>query len=418
MKSLSGFRDFYPGEAAWRQAVLATWRGVAGRHGFSEYDGPTVEPLDLYAKKNAGGEEIFGQIYRFTDGGGREVALRPEMTPTLARMVGAAEKHYRKPLKWFSIGNFFRFERQQKGRLREFIQLNCDILGETGASADAELIALAIDVLRAFGLSSSDFVVRISHRGAWAAFLEERGLDAQATRGVLQVADKLERETPEALDAKLKPFGLTVGDLRAFVAGPPPDDLRAVLENLEARGLGGYITADLSIVRGLAYYTGVVFEVFDRQRELRALAGGGRYDGLVGALSGVDIPAAGFGMGDVVLGKFIESIPVALQKMRERMAAASALDVFVVVAEEAHRPGSLGLLQRLRDAGLSADMSLEPARVGRQFQMAESANAVHAVVIGAEWPQVRTKRMATREESTIPHGELVEWLKSQQVSRS
>lgn len=416
MKALAGFREFYPEDAAWRQAILAAWREVAGRYGFSEFDGPTLEPLDLYAKKNAGGEEILGQLYRFTDGGGREVALRPEMTPTLARMAAAREKHYRKPMKWFSIGNFFRFERQQRGRLREFLQLNCDILGEPGPAADAELVALAIDLMRAFGFGAEDFVVRLSHRGAWATFLEERGLRGEAVARVLQIADKLEREAPESLEAKLRPFGLTLEDLRAFLEGPSPAVLHPVLDDLTARGLGDFVEVDLSIVRGLAYYTGLVFEVFDRPRAFRALAGGGRYDDLIGGLSGgAPLPAAGFGMGDVVLGKFIESTPHALGNVRDRIARASARDVYIVVAEEARRADAFRLLQGIRDAGFSAEMGFQPSKVGRQFQAAEAAGAAHAVIVGAEWPRVKVKRLATRQEIEMPHGELADWLKNSQV---
>ncbi len=305
MKALAGFRELYPEQAAWRHAMTSTWRRVAKTYGFEEYDGPTLEPLELYAKKNAGGEEILGQLYRFEDGGQRQVALRPEMTPTLARMAAAKEKHYRKPMKWFAIGNFFRFERQQRGRLREFIQLNCDILGEPGPEADSELAAFAIDLMRAFGLGSDDFVLRLSHRGAWSAYLESKGISGESAASVLQIVDKLEREEPSVLEAKLANTGLSLLDLRSFISGPVPAELVPVLDNLNARGLGNFVEVDLSIVRGLAYYTGIVFEIFDKAKSLRALAGGGRYDGLVGGLSegAASLPAVGFGMGGCRAGK-------------------------------------------------------------------------------------------------------------------
>jgi len=417
MKALAGFRELYPEETLRRSVILSTWRRVAKTYGFEEYDGPTLEPLELYSKKNAGGEEILGQLYRFEDGGGRQVALRPEMTPSLARMAAAREKHYRKPMKWFAIGNFFRFERQQRGRLREFIQLNCDLLGDVDPAADAELVAFAIDAMRAFGLRAEDFVVRVSHRGAWASFLKGKGISDTQIPMVLQIADKLERDAPEVLEEKLKAVGLSLSELKDFIHGAPPPELHAVIENLTSRGLGDFVEVDLSIVRGLAYYTGLVFEVFDRSKSLRALAGGGRYDGLVSGLSEgtVDLPAVGFGMGDVVLGNFIAEVPHAEALMQDRLAEARASDVYVIVADEARRPEALKVVQKLRDFGLTTDFGFSPSKVGKQFQAAEQAHAKFAVVIGSEWPAVKVKVMATRAESEVPHGELAEWLKNQQV---
>ena len=420
MQALPGFRDFYPADAAVRNAVVGAWRRVALGYGFEEYDGPMLEPLDLYAKKNAGGEEILGQLYRFEDGGGRAVALRPEMTPTLARMAAAKEKHFRKPMKWFATGSFFRYERQQRGRLREFLQFNCDLLGEAGPAADAEIIALAIDTLRTYSLGAGDFVVRLSHRGAWIAYLESRGITGETASGVLRVADKLERETDESLDAKLAPLTgdrLCAADLRAFVAGTTPAELEPVMRDLAARGLADFVKVDLTIVRGLAYYTGTIFEIFDRAGTFRALAGGGRYDGLVGSLTGTGspMPAVGFGMGDAVLCEMIASLPHSAKALEDAVQAARARDVYVVIADEAHRPWALGLLQSLRDAGLKSEVSLSPTKVGKQFQAAEQAGCTHAVVVGGEWPMVRLKTLATRVEEEISHDALAARLKNQQV---
>lgn len=416
MQTLPGFRDFYPEEAARRNVLVATWRQVARSYAFEEYDGPTLEPLDLYAKKNEGSEEILGQLYRFEDGGGREVALRPEMTPSLARMAAAREKHFRKPMKWFSVGNFFRYERQQRGRLREFLQFNCDILGEASPEADAELIALAVDTLRAFGLKSEDFVVRMSHRGAWREFLAGRGLSGEAAAAVLQVADKLERDSEEALDHKLAGTGLTTGDLKEFVVGATPEELVPVVGALEARGLSSCLEVDLTIVRGLAYYTGVVFEIFDRARTLRAVAGGGRYDGLIGSVGGgkESLPAVGFGMGDVVLGSLLESVPSAAEALAEKIRRSRSADVFVIVADEARRQEALGLVQSLRDSGQKVDFPFGALKVGKQFQAASQAGATHAVVVGSEWPLLKIKTLATREEVEIQHDALADWLKSSQ----
>jgi histidyl-tRNA synthetase len=392
--------------------VVATWREVSRRYGFVEFDGPALESTDLYRKKNEAGAEILEQLYSFTDRGGREVALRPEMTPTLARMVAAREKHYRKPMKWFCVSNFFRHERQQKGRLREFLQFNADILGESSPQADAEILALAIDLMRAFGFTAEHFVVRLSDRKAWMDFLESRGCDEAACRTALACADKLEREPEEKLNAKLAPTGLTVADLKAFIAAGSPEAFAPVLEALAARGLSGFVQPDLSIVRGLAYYTGVVFEIFDRSKNLRALAGGGRYDGLVKGLSdgAADLPAIGFGMGDVVLGHLIDETPAAAEKLQAALALTS--DVFVVIADESRRAEALQIVQTCRELGLSTDFPLKSAKVGKQFQEAENLGAIHAVVIGQEWPQIKLKHLATRAEQTLDHAALAPTLKT------
>ena len=412
IQGLPGFRDFFPEDCARRNHVVATWREVSRRYGFVEFDGPALESTDLYRKKNEAGAEILEQLYSFTDRGGREVALRPEMTPTLARMVAAREKHYRKPMKWFCVSNFFRHERQQKGRLREFLQFNADILGESSPQADAEILALAIDLMRAFGFTAEHFVVRLSDRKAWMDFLESRGCDEAACRTALACADKLEREPEEKLNAKLAPTGLTVADLKAFIAAGSPEAFAPVLEALAARGLSGFVQPDLSIVRGLAYYTGVVFEIFDRSKNLRALAGGGRYDGLVKGLSdgAVDLPAIGFGMGDVVLGHLIDETPAAAEKLKAALAQTS--DVFVVIADESRRAEALQIVQTCRELGLSTDFPLKSAKVGKQFQEAENLGATHAVVIGQEWPQIKIKHLATRAEQTLDHAALAPTLKT------
>lgn len=414
MQNLPGFRDFPPEDCARRNYILNTWRSVARRYGFVEYDGPTLESVELYAKKNESGAEIMQQLYSFEDRGGRPVALRPEMTPTLARMVAAREKQYKKPIKWFSSSTFFRYERQQKGRLREFIQLNCDLIGETGPAADAEVLALAIDIVRAFGFGQEDFVVRLSDRKAWMDFLAARGVPEAQFGTVLQAADKIERESPDSLKTKLAPAGLTVDDLKAFIASGSPESFRPLIEELTARGLAGYVEVDLSIVRGLAYYTGVVFEVFDRSKSMRALAGGGRYDDLIAGLSdgAANLSAMGFGMGDVVLANFIGETPKAAERMAAALAADAPVDVYVIIADATRRAEGLQTVQTLRDAGWKADFSLAGAKVGKQFQAAEGLGAKFAVVVGGEWPEVKVKTLATRQEVQVPQSGLADWLKS------
>ncbi len=414
MQSLPGFRDFYPDDCARRNYILSTWRDVARRYGFVEYDGPVLEPMELYEKKSGG--ELVGQLFDFVDKGDRHVTLRPEMTPTLARMVAARERDFKKPLKWFCCPQFFRYEKQQRGRLREFYQFNADIIGEASAAADAELVSLMVDLLRAFGLGKEDFVVRLSSRHAWAGFLSRRNVDAGRLGEFLEIVDKIERTKPEEIQAKLSALGLSVDDVREFTKNPLGEDetLGALVADLKSRGLENFVEVDLTIVRGLAYYTGVVFEVFDRSKKERALAGGGRYDNLLSLMSdgSVNLPALGFGMGDVVLANLINDTPAAKARLDTWLARNHSANVYVVVAKEERRADALRIARELREAGLRVDYPLTPAKVGKQFQTAEQLGATLAVLVGDEWPNVKVKTLATREETQIPHNELAEWLKN------
>src|SRR5437763_750484 len=307
--ALPGFRDFYPTEFAQRAYIARIWRDVARRYAFVEYDGPPLEPLELYTRKS--GDEIVAQLYNFTDKGGREVALRPEMTPTLARMVAARANALRKPVRWFSLPQLFRYERQQKGRLREHFQLNVDIIGESDVTADAELLGVAIDIMREFGLSPDDVRARVSDRRLLRALLHRLGVSEEQQPAVFSVIDKIERQ-PRAISAeKLAAIGLdeaaresvfnlmegvTLDALREHYGDAPAvaeriADLERYYGYLDDLGVAAWVPLDLSIVRGLAYYTGIVFELFDAQGEFRAICGGGRYDNLLNALGGGDVPA-------------------------------------------------------------------------------------------------------------------------------
>jgi histidyl-tRNA synthetase len=411
MQPLPGFRDFFPSDCARRNYITGTWRRVARSFGFAEYDGPTLEPLDLYRKKNSGGE-ILGQLFSFADNGDREVALRPEMTPTVARMLIAKAREYRKPIKWFSVAPFFRYEKQQSGRLREFLQLNCDLVGDNSPAADAELLALLIETLRALGLTSADVVVRVSDRRAWMDFLAAQGLaDETRAREALSVIDKLEREPRETLEAKLAAFGLTLAAVDDFIKNARPEFFDRLRSNLEARGLDDFCELDLRIVRGLAYYTGLVFEVFDRRQSRRALAGGGRFDRLLSDLSDgkVDLPAIGFGLGDVVLGDLLADLPATKARMDAAIAAAQSVDVYVVVADESRRTEALGVVQLLRALGRRVDYSLGAEKVGRQFKDADACGAPFALVVGAEWPALKVKDLKARTETDLPQESLADW---------
>jgi histidyl-tRNA synthetase len=423
MKSqpLPGFRDFYPDDLALRSHIFRTWRTVATRYGFEEYDGPPLEPLELYTAKS--GAEIVGQLYAFEDKGGRQVALRPEMTPTLARMVAARANGLKKPIRWFSIPQLFRYERQQRGRLREHFQLNCDLLGEPGPLADAEIIALAVDVMRAFGLGPADVRVRLSDRRVLQALLLAAGVPAERLPDAYQAVDKFERMRRDELEAQLAGLGLGtkaidtvlgVAQLKGLHAveaefarlGADPAGLaplREVLAALGAMGLGEFVDVDLSIVRGLAYYTGTVFELFDAGRTLRAICGGGRYDTLLQGLGGVDLPALGFGMGDVVLGELL----------KERGLAAggtTSLDVFVAAVTDEDVPHVLGLTRELREAGLSAEYALGHQPVGKQLKLADARGARVAVVIGPDdraRGEVQVKDLAAKSQRAVPRADVV-----------
>ncbi len=383
MERLPGFRDFYPEPLphpdVWsieaRQYIFETWRMLARRYAFREYDGPPLETLELYTTKS--GDEIIGQLYNFADKGERNIALRPEMTPTLARMIAAHERNYKKPIKWFTIPQLFRYERPQKGRLREHYQFNADIIGEKDISADAELIALLIDTLRAFKLTQDDFVIRLSSRNAWHEFYQQRNGDLSKAEQFFQTIDKLERETPEANQQKLAALGFSLDEVNGWIeAAKPTAELEALLNNLQARGLGPFVKVDYHIIRGLAYYTGPVFEAFAKRGQLRAIAGGGRYDNLVKLLSGgkVDLPALGFGMGDVVLLELLKELGL-LPKFD------SGLQVFVLVEDENLRGESLHWLQQLRDAGCSADYSFTPGKSDKQFKRALELKAAFSTTL-------------------------------------
>lgn len=417
-QSLPGFRDFFPSDFALRAHLFATWRAVAARYGFEEYDGPPLEPLELYTAKS--GAEIVGQLYSFEDKGGRQVSLRPEMTPTLARMVAARANALRKPIRWFSVPQLFRYERQQRGRLREHFQLNCDLVGESGPLADAEIIALAVDVLRALGLTEQDVRVRLSDRRVLNDVLSALGVREQQAPLAYQLLDKLGRSEHAARRQALEAAGVApaviarlegLRDCRSFedleervghdLSGTMA--LRAVVAALKAMGLGGFIELDFAIVRGLAYYTGTVFEIFDTQRSLRAICGGGRYDNLVQALAGVDLPCIGFGMGDVVLGELLAErglVP----------GTESRLDAFIAVVTEEDLPHALSLAHQLRGAGMAVEYALSMGNLGKQLKQADARGARLAIVIGPDdraKGEVQVKDLAAKQQRSVRLADVV-----------
>ena len=399
MQPLPGFRDFLPQDWARQNYIFGKWWEVARRYGFVQWEGPALEPTQLYTKKS--GPEIVGQLFNFTDKGEREVALRPELTPSLARVIAAHDREFKKPIKWFSIPHCFRYEKQQRGRLREHYQFNADIIGEASVDADVELIALCVDLLRDFGFSADDVFVRISDREFWIDFLRVQNVAEEKWQETLQIIDKSEREQREKTALKLGPLAEPVFEI--LDGEGRSDKLDRVLEALGTRGLAEFVQIDLSIVRGLAYYTGIVFEAFDRRGKLRALAGGGRYDNLIHQLSdgALSLPAIGFAMGDVVLAELINEIPAAKTQMNAAVATQSELDIYAVIAKEEHRGDAMTQIQSLRENGCRVDYSLAPAKVGKQFQAAEQLGARFAILFGDEWPQVKLKDLRTGEQTLV-----------------
>lgn len=422
--ALPGFRDFYPDKFAERAYILGVWRDVLRRYAFLEYDGPPLEPLELYRKKS--GDELVGQLFAFTDKGDREVAMRPEMTPTFARMVAARANSLRKPVRWFSIPQLFRYEKQQKGRLREHFQLNADIVGEAGVVADAELLAVALDVMRTFGLGRIDVEARVSDRRLLDALLLDAGVTDAALAGLYAVIDKRSREPANVSREKLEAATgshevadrvdaiLGCSDVASLVrryssvasANEHIERMRQYLVYVSALGFGEWVRLDLSIVRGLAYYTGIVFELFDAAGELRAICGGGRYDTLLATVGGVDLPALGFGMGDVVLGDLLRSrglIP----------AATRGIDFWVAADDDSLLEDVMMVASQLRHRNRSVEYALRPQQLGKQLKAAAAVGARTAVLLLQKryaTHEVTVKDMETGAERSLPLDEFLNTL--------
>ncbi len=394
---LPGFRDFQPQDCAIRNSIFKNWRKTAHNFGFEEFDGPILESLELFTKKS--GEEIAEQLFAFEDKGGRKIALRPEMTPSLVRILGSKLATLKKPTKWFNITENFRYERPQKGRLRSFYQFNVDIIGEASYTAEAELIALAIQSFQSFGLSREQFYIRLSDRQLWTLWLQVFGINDENLKiKMLALFDKWERRShaeiekdlreilPETINAKT--FFQETEILRhssnlnavsaCFEKNTLPTNLKSTLqerlndisklfEELNYLGCKDFVKLDLSIVRGLAYYTGFVFEVFEIGNQGRALAGGGRYDQLFEKLTGHTIPAVGFAAGDVTLTDLLKKNNC-LPKIDNR------LNCFVVF-EESEKQIALTITQKLRTQNISVKYNLGDTKsLSKQLKKAFSEN--------------------------------------------
>ena len=393
---LPGFRDFYPPEYASLRGIFDAWREASRRSGFSEYEGPELESLELYTEKS--GDEIVAQLYHFKDKGDREVALRPEMTPTFARMVSGQHRNYKKPIKWFSLPRLFRYERPQRGRHREHYQWNCDMVGEKSSMAEAELIATLCLGLSLLGLGPKDVVVKMSDRGWWDRFLGTHGVKEEQKPGVLRILDRLEGATSDQRREKLGFLAKPVEEVWEG-KGQDSETLDGIKGALQKLGYNEWCETDFKIVRGLAYYTGVVYEVHDRAGKLRAVAGGGRYDDLLKKLGGEDLPATGFGMGDAVLSELLRDKKIETEK-------ATGAEIFVV-AEADEKDLALSIVGNLRRAGFSADYDPGFVKWGKQLELAEAKGARWALLVGRE---AKEGKVGFKEISTRRQGE-ARWIR-------
>jgi len=419
---VKGTRDFYPSDMAVRNWIIDGWRRVSVRNGFEEYDGPIFEYLKMFQMKS--GDEIVEQLFSLKDRGGRELAIRPEITPTLARMVNQRINSLPRPIKWFSVPRLCRAERPQKGRLREFFQWNIDIIGVDDVLADAEVIFCAVDYLQEAGLSSDDVVVRISSRKMLAALLKSIGVAANDLEPLYAVLDKRGKLPDEAFEEMLsekvaekhkrdKIIELmaveSIEDIGKSVelvegARKSVDELRRLFELLGTMGVADFCRFDIGIVRGLAYYTGIVFEIYDRASELRAIGGGGRYDDLLKQFGGPDIPATGFGIGDCVLGILLEE-----KGLLEKQLPSLQPDYFVAFADGQFVEKAIEIAMKLRRTGRSANFGYKDTSLAKQLKQASAQKAGECVIVGSELEEGRlaVKNMATGEQRLVDADELL-----------
>ena len=450
---VKGTRDFYPPDMAVRNFIIDGWKKVSLRNGFQEYDGPIFEYLKIFQLKS--GDEIVEQLFSLKDRGGRDLAIRPEITPTLARMVNQQINSLPKPIKWFSVPRLCRAERPQRGRLREFFQWNVDIIGIDDCVADAETIFCALDYLQETGLTPDDIVVKISSRKMLADLLKIIGVPEIGLESLYTILDKRNRMSTEAFEELLTqlleqmvwsdkesqrlrtlpvkgektpptPSGIeriaisSISEERRKkiielmniesieqisgcvelnrIAEESVDGLRRLFELLDVMGVSNFCEFDIGVVRGLAYYTGIVYEIYDKETELRAIGGGGRYDNLLNLFGGPDIPATGFGIGDCVLEILLEE-----KGLLEKQLPLRKLDYFVACVDKVYREAAIKLTMKLRTAGFAANFSYKPVKLKKQLKDASDQNAKKCIIVGEEFNnnQLVVKDFSTAEQQTI-----------------
>ena len=407
-----GTRDFYPDEMRVRNWLFDHFKAAAKSFGFEEYDAPILETEELYTRKQ--GEEITQQLYNFEDKGGRKVTLRPEMTPSLARMVLAKANTLPMPLKWYSIPQCWRYERMQRGRLREHYQWNMDIWGSNGAEAEVELLCAIVNFFERIGINSTQVGIRVNNRKLLQYVLESAGINEEQFTPVCIIIDKMDKIPQEAIEEQLGSLGLTSENIELIQSTLSLKDLKSINETLENEnpalnelnqlwelaenyGITEWIEFDASVVRGLSYYTGTVFEAFDKGGTLRAICGGGRYDSLLSTFGGSDIPACGFGFGDVVIMELLSDLDLIPE-------LPSGVDDIVFAMNEELRGAAMQVANKLRKNGRSVDLILEERKMKWVFKHAERSKAKTLVMITPnEWEQgkVRIKNLENKTEIDV-----------------
>ena len=411
-QGVRGTRDFYPEDMRLRNWLFERFHAAARSHGFEEYDAPVLESEELYTRK--AGEEIVGQLYNFEDKGGRAVALRPEMTPSLARMVMARAGALALPIKWYSIPQCWRYERTQRGRGREHYQWNVDIWGMNGVEADTELLSVLIQFFDSVGLTSEDLVIRISSRKVLEEVLGSLGIEGETFAQTCVIVDKMDKLPADVIEAQLSELGLsteaiskivnvlTITDIDSLKSSLSSEssavsELQSLFSLCDSYGISDWVSFDASVVRGLAYYTGPVFEAHDRAGNLRAICGGGRYDKLIGTLGGNDLPATGFGFGDMVVMELLAD-----KGLLPELSSGVGDVVFGMGPEL--RDAAMKVAGKLRASGRTVDLVLEDKKMKWVFKHAERCGASRLVmVMPDEWAdgKVRIKDLDSGEESTV-----------------
>ena len=414
VQAVKGTRDFYPEVMAFRTWLYGKVRAISERFGYQEYEAPILERLELYAAKS-GEELVKEQSFVLTDRGGDELALRPELTPSLARMVAQRQATLIRPLRWFSFGPFWRYERPQRGRTREFFQWNIDLLGIETSAADGEIVAIGAEFLRSLGLSANEVAIYLNSRRLMEHKLAEMGVAPSQTIDVFHLIDRRDKLSPDKWTAWAFEMGLSegqVGALRELLLDPDlwqeSAELRQVFATAQALGIADYLVYDASIVRGLDYYTGPVFEAYDRERKFRAIFGGGRYDNLVADVGGDRITGVGFAMGDVI----IELILDRFGKRPELPVSPSRVLVTLFSAELCSE--TLALAARLRQAGISTEQALEPIRLGKQIRYADRLGIPYVAILGPDElaaGQVVLKNLASGEQQAYTESEAIQLLR-------
>ena len=416
-QGVRGTRDFYPDDMRLRNWLFDNFINASLLHGFEEYDAPILEHEELYTRKQ--GEEITQQLYNFQDKGDRKVALRPEMTPSLARMVMSRAGGLPMPIKWFSIPQCWRYERTQRGRGREHYQWNVDIWGTTEISADAELISVLVTFFEGIGLTSEDIVIRISSRKVLEEVLGSLDIKGDVFAQTCIIVDKMDKLSPKVVEEQLSKLGHNsetittiqsilgikdMGGLKKALKAKSlaVSELNSLFDSIDSYGISEWVEFDASIVRGLAYYTGSVFEAHDRQGKFRAICGGGRYDKLISTLGGKDLPATGFGFGDMVIMELLAEkglVP----------GLVSGIDDIVIPLNPDLRNIAVRVAASLRASNRTVDLVLEDKKMKWAFKHAERIGAKRLVLVAPdEWSRkkIKVKDLETGEESEISLGDI------------